>query len=362
MPITVEQKLQIEKTAGALSYLFNSGKALMKPVGLAASATRHVASPFAKMTGAGIRGAGKLTGGAINRVGMPLVSGAAKAGAKGTAALAAPVAGAVAETGKIIGNNIAAPATRMLSRSLKRNPIGTTMTLGFGGLGMKDIYNRHTSRNFYNSPSNLSSYANKKLRFNKVGSDMTPEQKKNIEKTAGAIGAIKKAVGYGGPSLLGALGMGGLTLAASPILVPSLNAAGDSIRRNLFPLDSRINAEEEVAKKQLGIAAAHQMDQMLGQQDAMGRNFKAMPQLEQNLEYIVSNDPIVSDMVGQDPSKVDTLRETINTVYEFAPDIATNRQAAQSILRESAMSPDGGLNYNTIKLIADAQKSISGGR
>ena len=26
------------------------------------------------------------------------------------------------------------------------------------------------------------------------------------------------------------------------------------------------------------------------------------------------------------------------------------------------MSPDGGLNYNTIKLISDAQKAIKGGR
>ena len=360
-----KQQILLEKNANALKTLFSLGQATMKPVGWAADATRHIVSPITSLAGKTVRGAGNLAGKAFDHIGMPLISGGAKLGAKAVAGVTTPIAGAVAEGGKIIGRNVVKPGVDMLSGAMKRSPVGTTLGLGFGALGAKDIYTRAANRPFYGSPQNLDSYQQLKQQYTKVGQDMTSEQKQKLEKVAGALGAVKKAVGYGNPnapSLLGALGIGGLTLAASPILVPTLSEWGARLNRNINPLDARINAEEEAAKKQLGIVAAHQMDQMLGQHDALGRSFQAVPKLESNLQYIVDNDPIVAAMITQDPSKIDGLRETMNTVYDFAPDIAVNRQAAQSILRESAMSPDGGLNYNTIKLIADAQKSITGGR
>ena len=70
------------------------------------------------------------------------------------------------------------------------------------------------------------------------------------------------------------------------------------------------------------------------------------------------------DVIGQahgDAKLKETMHNTLDTVYSFAPAIATNKAALRSILREAATSPEGGLSFQTIKHIADAQKTIVGG-
>ena len=237
---------------------------------------------------------------------------------------------------------------------LKKNPVSTVVGTGVMGLGAHDVYKRTTAQPFTTGDQNQSRYNNLKMMYEKRGNDMT------MEKEAGALDIGKKVLNYGGtlPSMLG-LG----ALAALPVIAgPSLSGSGDWLKQKMFSLDSRINAEEEFAKKQVGMAATYEMDKVLGQYSSAGKSYKDIPTMESNLNYYIENDQIIKDYAHQSPSSVDQLRETLHTVYKFAPDIATNRQAAHSILRESAMSPDGGLNYNTVKLIADAQKSISAGK
>lgn len=360
MSISQEQLNQLEKNAGLMRALYEGGKLVAKPIEYGLRGAGAVLSPAVSVAGKTLKGVGNVANTAMSRIGLPIMGGAAKVVGGTAAGAGAAGAGAAASVGKGIHKGFIAPMASKYTNLLKEHPIGTPLVTGLTGMGAYDILKRSTHRPYTNSPENYNSYENLKQRYTKVGHDMNPEEQISFEKAASALDAIKKGIQFGGtlPSIAG------IAAAASlPYLMkPTLESSGHWLQRQLYPLDERIKADEEIAKKQLGIIAAHQADQMLGQQKAMSKSFQDMPKLESNLEILIQKDPIIADVVAQDPGKRDDLRETMETVYDFAPDIATNRQAAQSILREAAMSPDGGLNYNTIKLIADAQKSITGGR
>ncbi len=65
---------------------------------------------------------------------------------------------------------------------------------------------------------------------------------------------------------------------------------------------------------------------------------------------IVAQDPILSDA---DPA---ILNQSFATMSRFAPTLASDPYAAQSFLRE-AVTSGGGINYNTIKLLAEAERA-----
>ena len=361
--VTLEQQQQLEKVAGWLSAgnkLFRAGKAATAPLDWSATAARHVAKPVASTIGAGMKLGGKAVKTLTDRVVTPALGMVGKVTGAAVGAPLAAGAGVATGLGKAGIKNVAAPAGRWYGRRLKNAPISTVAMTGLGGVGLHDIIKRNRARPFNTGPQARVDYNSLKQQFSKTGMAMTSDQKEKIEKVASLIESAKKVLNYGGvgPSMLG-LG----TLFALPMVAaPSANEFGELVKRTIFPVDQRIKADEEVAKKQLSMATTHDMEKALGRKSALGRQMEDMPVLESHINYLSSNDPVINDFSLQDPNKVDELRETLNTVYRFAPDIATNRQAAQSILRESATSPDGGLNYNTVKLIADAQKSISQGK
>ena len=360
----LEQRHQIEKVAGALATgnvmkgIYNAGKWLTyKPLDWTARFTKTVASPFAWAAGKAGQGLGKVTGKAIegttNKVLAPTINTVGK-GLAGTAgALGAAATGTAAGIGQAGVKHIGAPAVKWLGQRFKDAPFMSTAVTGVGALGVRDAIKSGASRPFTTGPQARKAYDLTKRKFRKVGMDMTNA---NIEKTASILSAAKKVINYGGvgPSVLG---YG--ALAALPVMAaPTLQGIGDTMKRTVFPLESRINAEEEVAKKQLDMATHYQMSQDLHSSSVFDRQQSDAPILEEHLNYLVHNDPVINDFALQDPNKFDEIRETLYTVHNFAPDIATNRQAAQSILREAVTTPDGGLNYNTVKLIADAQKAI----
>jgi hypothetical protein len=358
MELSPYEKYQLAKNANLLSGAFQLGKFVGKPLELGIRGAGAVAQPIISGVGAGVRGVGNVANWGINNLVTPVVT----KGLKGTAgvlgAAGAGAAGTASSVGSGLISGVGAPIAKGITNAFARNPISSTVTAGLGGMGLMDLYRKNVGRNFTNSSQNLMPYEMKKRMFTKAGSDMSNNEMKKIEKVASILASAKKLVNYGdpAPSLLGLAAMGGIGYA----LKPTLETAGQSLQRMVFPVSERIRADEEIAKKQVGMIAAHQADAALGQYASQIKEMRDMPMLESNLEYMVQKDPIINDVVSQDLSKQDELRETLQTVYKFAPDIATNRQAAQSILREAAMSPDGGLNYNTIKLISDAQKSISG--
>jgi len=70
----------------------------------------------------------------------------------------------------------------------------------------------------------------------------------------------------------------------------------------------------------------------------------------QIFNQIVQQDPILSEA---DP---EVLRQSFATMARFAPTLASDPYAAQSFLRE-AVTTGGGINYNTIKLLAEAERA-----
>ncbi len=266
------------------------------------------------------------------------------------------IAGSALKGSGKVGSGLLRPITTGYKGAFKSSPIMTTVTGAMGIGAVKDALGTMTKRPFTQSLNNLKSYNNMKLNMPKYGEVM--------DKEAGVLDTFKKVTNYGGTpaSIIGLAAMASVPFAANALLQPSLTTAGTNLQRNLFPVADRIKADEEMAKKELGIAAAGRMDDYMSQQKSQGRTAVDTPVLARNLERFAGNDPIISDYVNADPANYGALQNTLNSVYSFAPDIATNQHAAQSILREVAMSPDGGLNYNTIKLIADAQKSISQSR
>jgi hypothetical protein len=52
------------------------------------------------------------------------------------------------------------------------------------------------------------------------------------------------------------------------------------------------------------------------------------------------------------------MADAFETMKRFAPTLATDKNATKAFLREAATS-GGGVNYNTIKLLAEAEKAIN---
>lgn len=366
--LTAEQQETLEKLAflGAAGKLLSGGAkvgaGLMKPVEWLAKGLGIAGKPLAKGVGAAASPIIKGTNKVLDHAVVPAASAVGKGVLGGVTGAAGVVGGAAGKLGEVGINYGAAPIAKMVGKSFKDKPMQSALAGTFGYMGIKDIARRGTNRRYTTAPNQ--SYLDKKRMYNKVGSEMTPEYKEElkqrIEKNANMLGLAKKMTAYGGstPGLLGLAAAATIPMMA----MPTISAFGERIKQGVIPLSSRINEDEEIAKKQIGMVTTHQMEQQLGQHSATSRSFQAMPTMERNLKYYVEHDPIIREVVEQDPLKYNHLQDTLHTVYDFAPDIATNRQAAQSILRESAMSPDGGLDYNTVKLIADTQKAISGGR
>lgn len=57
-------------------------------------------------------------------------------------------------------------------------------------------------------------------------------------------------------------------------------------------------------------------------------------------------------------AKDEDLLEAYDTMVKFAPTLSTDKNAVKSFLREAVMS-GGGVNVNTIKLLADAERSAT---
>jgi len=72
------------------------------------------------------------------------------------------------------------------------------------------------------------------------------------------------------------------------------------------------------------------------------------------LEDIVASDPVLADA---DPAEIE---EAYATMKRFAPTLASDKNAVRAFLRE-AVTSGGGVNYNTIKMLSDAENSAQEG-
>lgn len=81
-----------------------------------------------------------------------------------------------------------------------------------------------------------------------------------------------------------------------------------------------------------------------------GRRLMQGRRQRQVFDRVSAEDPILSEA---DP---ETLQQSFATMSRFAPTLASDPYAALSFLRE-AVTSGGGINYNTLKLLAEAERA-----
>ena len=340
--VNPQQQQQLEKVAISITDMYRAGRAVGNTVG---NITGKVVKPA-------VQGAGKVVTSvlpAVNRgitdaftkVIGPATGTAVDLGGKALLGTASVLAGAVTHGGKHLIRSVVSPSVKTYGKMLAARPVTTVGGTGVTLYGGHKLYDHWKNKHKYvNSPDIGRRYDQLKENLYKMGSA-------DMEKTA-ILGQAGKLIDNK------ANWLGLAALAAVPTVAgPTLLGLGDSIKNSVFPLSTRIKADEEVAKKQLSIATAREMESVF----AKPRASADMPVLEQNLNHLIHNDPVLKSYALSSPQQVDSLRDTLQTVYNYAPDLAVNLHATQAILREAAMSPSGSLDYNTIKLLTDAQKT-----
>ena len=134
---------------------------------------------------------------------------------------------------------------------------------------------------------------------------------------------------------------------------------GYRINRGMHGLLDRIRADEAVGEsfaKTLGkgmgeavVGLTHDMVSKgyTGLQDTFGLS----PTRNKIFNMLKKEDPILADADNK------TLMEAYHTMANIAPQLSTDKNAVKSVLR-LAVTSGGGLDYNTIKGIADAETSL----
>jgi len=168
--------------------------------------------------------------------------------------------------------------------------------------------------------------------------------------------AIPVGIGLGGLGTIGVLeAMGG-------------DAPGKTlsyrVNRSLHGLADRIRADEQFGEafaKQLGSSSADELVDLT--KDVVSKGYETMqdslslsPVRSALFETLKAEDP---DLAGADNN---TLMEAYHTMSRFAPTLSTDKNAVKSFLRTVATSPEGGTDFNTIKLLAEAENAIRGPR
>jgi len=135
------------------------------------------------------------------------------------------------------------------------------------------------------------------------------------------------------------------------------------INRNLNSLTDRIRADElvgesfastlggDTAKRLVGLTT----DMFSKGYDTLKDKLVTSPARHAVFEALKREDPIL----GETDNK--TLLEAYHTMSKVAPTLSTDKNAVRSFLTQAAVS-GGGLDYNTIKGIADAETAVGRAR
>ena len=159
----------------------------------------------------------------------------------------------------------------------------------------------------------------------------------------------------GGSMLWHGLGGGGITEGKRQAETMSYR-----INRNLNSLTDRIRADEIIGEsfgKTVGSESAKQLigltTDMVGKAyDNLKDTMVTSPVRSAIFNALKKEDPILNEADNK------TLLEAYHTMSKVAPTLATDKNAVRSFLTQAVVS-GGGLDYNTIKGIADAESSVA---
>lgn len=205
---------------------------------------------------------------------------------------------------------------------------------------------------------------------------------KYFEKTAGPIAkailptaakmwsAVKTPRFY----IPAAIGAGVLTAGGLATGFTGLDAAAEGKRpgdtlsyridRNLHSLYDRIKADEQFGQgfaSNLGKESAKALIGLTTDMVSKGvETFKDRTQMSPARKLIFTTLQKEDPNLALADSK--TLLEAYHTMSQVAPTLSTDKNAVRSFLTESVTSGMGGLNFNTIKGIAEAESAVNKAR
>ena len=190
----------------------------------------------------------------------------------------------------------------------------------------------------------------------KSGEELMEKKSSFVRKEiAGVLDDLRKNMIVNTMLASGALGTGLYT-----IFQPTLKTYGERLQRQIHPLDARIGAEDEVAKKRVSHLGDYEGKQMIKDKERAMKQKLVLPSVKSVVENIRGADPIVHE-AWKTPELKKVINQAMDTVYSFAPSVASDPRAMQSVLREAVTSPEGGLSFQTIKQLAETQKAVSDG-
>jgi len=198
--------------------------------------------------------------------------------------------------------------------------------------------------------------------FEKLGGWFDPVMR-GASKLWGHVG--KPGVLIPGALGLGALSAGGMALGATGVSKAlegdrAGNTLGYRIDRGLNTLFDRVRADEaagEAFSKQIGAGAA---TALLGLTVDMAS--KGYQTIKDRMGMSPTRQKIFGMLKREDPTLAQadnkTLLEAYHTMAKIAPTLASDKNAVRSFLTEAATAGGGGLDYQTIKGIAEAESAV----
>jgi hypothetical protein len=85
------------------------------------------------------------------------------------------------------------------------------------------------------------------------------------------------------------------------------------------------------------------------------------PRRKAILDTIMRNDQIIRDTIAHNPNGKQMIAEAYQTMVTVAPTLSTDINAVRSFLREAVIG-GAGVNYATIKNLAEAERAVAGNR
>lgn len=167
------------------------------------------------------------------------------------------------------------------------------------------------------------------------------------------------------PGLIGPKGLliGGSLLGIGALGEPVLSAAGQKIRKAIYPnVTDRVKADEEAVEsfakevgKQVGTKTVNLFADMLSKTVQAPVNMFQRRAQKSVFETLKNEDDVLAQA---DPQQ---LLESFHTMVRFAPTLATDKNAVKTFLRESALYGTGP-NFVGIKQLADAESAVTGAK
>lgn len=193
-----------------------------------------------------------------------------------------------------------------------------------------------------------------------------------LEKNAGALDSIAKVIGailtpLKNPAVAATVGLGAGALGTvGAWQMMGGDRPGETlsyrVNRALHSLTDRIRADEQFGEafaKEVGSSSAKSLigltkDMVTKGYETMKDSFMVSPVRKQIFDTLKREDTTLRDADNK------TLLEAYHTMARFAPTLSTDKNTVKAFLRVAATSPEGGVDYNTIKTLAEAENAVQG--